>query len=95
MWRLVQMSKSLKFKKQFRLFDLYRYASTGEQSNIFGVESYECNDDCTTIVVRYMPSLGGSCNYFCVNEFERKQIVKTINERLGNCRKPGKKKHEA
>jgi hypothetical protein len=89
--------KKTKEKKQFRLYDIYRYAATGEMSNIIGILDYECNVTATTLTVRFEDHTGQfkhgvSCNYFAKNEFELKQIVKEINQRLGNCLKPGRRK---
>lgn len=85
------------FKKQFRLYDIYRYAATGNMSKIYGIVSYECNDDASTLVVRFedhsgMYPQGLAKNYFSRNEYELREIVKEINQRLGNCVKPGRKK---
>lgn len=86
--------KTIKHKKQFRLYDIYRYAAIGEQSSIQGIDSYECNRDATTLVVRFT-NYGGelnsslACNFFATTETDLKQIVKEINVRLGNCMKPG------
>lgn len=82
-----------KKKKQFRLYDIYRCAATGYTDEIAGIESYEVNKDATTINIifkhesvnkRYLCS-------FCSNEDERKDLIKSINKKLGNCQKPGKK----
>lgn len=86
-----------KEKKQFRLYDVYRYAATGEQSNIQGIRSYECNTTATTLVVRFT-DYGGSvdkplaCNYFPRNERELKRVISEVNKRLGNCMKPGRRR---
>lgn len=37
----------IKYKKQFRLYDIYRYATTGIESKIKGIHSYEVNRDAT------------------------------------------------
>ena len=81
----------IKRKKQFRLYDIYRYAATGEESSIEGIHSYEVNRDATVMTVRY-GEYAISQIYFAKNEAERKEIVKYINKRLGNCQTPGKKK---
>lgn len=78
-------------KKQFRLYDLYRYAATGQQSQIRGIHSYECNVDATTIIVRFNPDGSENIIRFASNEGERKAIVTEVNKRLNNCRKPGRK----
>lgn len=77
-------------KKQFRLYDIYRCAATGHTSEIAGIESYEVNKDASTISIIFKHE---SINqwYFCSNEDERKDLIKSINKKLGNCQKPGKK----
>ena len=79
-----------KKKKQFRLYDIYRCAATGYTDEIAGIESYEVNKDASTISITFKY---GSINqrYFCSNEDERKDLIKSINKKLGNCQKPGKK----
>ena len=79
-----------KKKKQFRLYDIYRCAATGYTSEIAGIESYEVNKDASTINIIFKHE---SINqvYFCSNEEERKDLIKSINKKLGNCQKPGKK----
>lgn len=91
--------KLQKQKKQFRLYDIYRYAATGIMSNIAGIVSYECNDDASTIVVRFEDCTGEfrkgvAKNYFSKNEFELKQIIKEVNKRLGNCMTPGPRRYK-
>lgn len=81
-------------KKQFRLYDVYRYATTGAMSNIEGIVSYECNKDASVLVVRFEDYTGEykdgiARNFFCKNEFELKQTIKQINKQLGNCMTPG------
>ena len=83
--------QKIKYKKQFRLYDIYRYAATGEESHIEGIHSYEVNSTATVMTVRY-GEYGISQIYFAKNEDELKDIVKYINKRLGNCLTPGKKK---
>ena len=78
-----------KVKKQFRLYDVYRYAATGEQSNIQGIDSYECNKDATTLVIRYEGC--GGVNFFPRTEKELKEVIRSINKTLGNCDIPGPK----
>ena len=89
------MKKINKTKKQFRLYDIYRYAATGEQSSIRGIESYECNATASAMVIRFTDWTGQfryglPVNYFAKNEKELKRIVKEVNKRLGNCMKPGR-----
>lgn len=88
-----------KEKKQFRLFDVYRYAVTAEESKIKGIVSYECSKDAISIVVCYEDYTGRfpdgmRCNYFAENEFELKQVIKEVNKRLGNCIKPGPRRYK-
>lgn len=82
-------------KKQFRLYDIYRYATLGKMSRIYGIHSYECNTNASTIVVRFEDTTGEyknglACNYFANDEDDLKEIVRSVNKRLGNCRKPGR-----
>ena len=77
-------------KKQFRLYDLYRFATIGAQSKIKGITSYECNTTATTIVVHF-DSTGENILRFANDEKERKLIVTEINKKLNNCQKPGRK----
>lgn len=82
-------------KKQFRLYDIYRYAATGNMSNIRGIISYECSDDASCVVVRFVDHTGEFKHgipkmYFAKTEYDLKQIVKEVNKRLGNCIKPGR-----
>ena len=83
-------------KKQFRLYDIYRYAATGIMSEIYGIVSYECDQTASVLVVRFEDHSGQfknglAKNYFANNEYELKQIIKEVNQRLGNCIKPGRK----
>ena len=79
-----------KKKKQFRLYDIYRCAATGYTSEIAGIESYEVNKDASTISIIFKHE-NINQRYFCSNEDERKDLIKSINKKLGNCQKPGKK----
>lgn len=78
----------IKYKKQFRLYDIYRYAATGIESNIHGIHSYEVNRDATVMTVRF-GDYEHSKIYFASNEQELKDIVRSVNKRLGNCDTPG------
>ena len=80
-----------KNKKQFRLYDIYRCAATGCISKIVGIETYEANKDASTINIT-LKNDSMSRVYFCSNEDERKDVVKLINKKLGNCQKPGKRR---
>lgn len=78
----------IKYKKQFRLYDIYRYATTGVESKIKGIHSYEVNRDATVMTVRF-GDYEHSKIYFASNEAELKDIVRSVNKRLGNCDTPG------
>lgn len=77
-----------KYKKQFRLYDIYRYAATGIESKIKGIHSYEVNSDATVMTVRFGDHEHSKI-YFASNEQELKDIVHSVNKRLGNCDTPG------
>lgn len=81
------MSK-IKYKKQFRLYDIYRYIVTKEMSHIEGIDQYEVNNDASVIKVEYGFLV---ITYIAHNEDELKDVVREINKHLGNCSKPGKK----
>ena len=78
----------IKYKKQFRLYDIYRYAATGVESKIKGIHSYEVNRDATVMTVRF-GDYAHSKIYFASNEQELKNIVRSVNKSLGNCDTPG------
>ena len=77
----------IKYKKQFRLYDIYRYAATGVESKIKGIHSYEVNSDATAMTICF--SDGYIKVYFANNEAELKDIVRSVNKILGNCYTPG------
>lgn len=84
-------------KKQFRLFDIYRSACGQGESQIRGIKHYFCKqllserfkvfiqfeDDINAILIDDM--------YYC--EDELKDLVSCVNRVLGNCHKPGRRKH--
>lgn len=76
-------------KKQFRLYDVYRYAAVGEMSSIIGVKLYEVDKD--SFHIRIVFTDGYEINRFCRTEDDRKAVVKEVNKILRNCRKPGRK----
>ena len=85
-----------KAKKQFRLYDIYRYSVTGNASNIKGIISYVCNDDASVITIVFEDRAGTAKNgytkqYRTTNEFDLKQVVRDVNAELHNCMKPGKR----
>ena len=77
----------IKYKKQFRLYDIYRYATTGIESKIKGIHSYEVNSDATAMTICFSDKYIKV--YFANNEAELKDIVRSVNKRLGNCDTPG------
>ena len=84
-------------KKQFRLYDVYRYVVTGDMSDIDGIVSYDVNKDASIVVIRYVDYSGVyqegiPCNYFSRNEKELKEVIRLINKRLNNCLTPGPKR---
>lgn len=84
------MSRSV--KKQFRLYDIYRNATMSEMSEIEGITSYEVDSIASVITITYD---GGDITvetHYAASESDLKEIVRHVNHRLGNCRKPGTKK---
>lgn len=77
-------------KKQFRLYDIYRFNSIHEMSQIDGIDWYEVKNHCSTISVRYTDATF-TRHYTARNESELKDIVRMINKKLGNCYTPGRK----
>lgn len=75
---------SKKTKKQFRLYDVYRYYSIREMSCIEGIEWYEVTNNCSIISVRYEGSTF-TRHYTARNEDELRSVIRTINKKLGNC----------
>lgn len=68
------------FNKQLRLSDIYRYAITGYETLIMGL-NYECNKSATIIKVTFW--VDGIQKYrFCHDEKERKEFLKEINKIL-------------
>ena len=84
------MSKKtkIKYKKQFRLYDIYRYATTLEESRIEGFEYYNVDSRATVVNVKYEGDII-SHHYTAKNEEDLKTIIRSVNYRLGNCHKPG------
>jgi hypothetical protein len=82
-----------KYKKQFRLYDVYRCATTGQESNIYGIHKSGVSSDGMTVSVRYTEKDAPVC-YFADNEKELKGVVREINKRLNNCHKPGRKSRQ-
>lgn len=82
------MSQRIVLKKQFRLYDIYRYRAIREQSNIRGITKYNVTN--CTVEIEY--NNGIEYRHFYSNEEELKGIVRTINKTLNNCDTPGPKK---
>ena len=80
------------YKRQFRLFDIYRYIATLRQSHIKGIRFYYASKLSVQIIYDN-DSLNTYDNtmFFYKDESDLKNAVKTINKLLGNCHKPGKK----
>ena len=78
------------YKKQFRLFDVYRYIATGEQSHIKGISSYAAST-CALQVIYDSPKTYSNGTFFYEHEEELKKAISKINKCLNNCHKPGKK----
>ena len=83
------MSRSI--KKQFRLYDIYRCAIMSEMSEIAGISSYEVDSIASTITINYESGDITVETHYAASESDLKEIVRHINHRLGNCRKPGTK----
>ena len=82
----------IKAKKQFRLYDIYRYYSVHEMSDVEGIEWYKVDSHCSSISVKYEDS----CiirHYVARSESELRDVVRTINKKLGNCHKPGPRRY--
>ena len=83
----------IKAKKQFRLYDIYRYHSIHEMSDIDGIDCYEVTNNCSSIAVKYSGS-NFTRHYTARNESELKDVVRTINKKLGNCYKPRQRRYK-
>lgn len=75
----------MKQKKQFRLYDIYRYIVTKEKPNVRGIEEFYSNSDASVLQVN-------GHTYCSIDESELKLAVSAINKSLNNCAKPGPKK---
>lgn len=81
----------MKSKKQFRLFDIYRYLALGEESNIKGIKSYVVTKSGCIQIQFHDNIIIPTSTFFYNNEKELREIVKQVNKALHNCNKPGKK----
>lgn len=84
---------STKYKKQYRLFDIYRYISTGEKSKIMGISDYTARDGIiqtvcvdTTDFVTDVSDIDGT-----ISEDAVRAHIKIVNAHLRNCKRPGPK----
>ena len=72
-------------KKQFRLYDIYRTAATGEMSNIRGIKIYSVDSTATHIHIMFVD---GQCvSETCEIENYRKALVKKVNKMLRALRR--------
>lgn len=83
------MSKTIKYKKQFRLYDIYRRAVMLEESHIEGIDYYTVDSKASVIRVKFVSDAIIPHCYTATNEEELKEIVRKVNTILGNCQKPG------
>lgn len=84
---------STKYKRQYRLFDIYRYISTGEKSRIMGISNYYIDKDvlttiCVTgqVIRTDVSDIKGG-----ISENAIKSHTKYVNKHLRNCKRPGPK----
>lgn len=78
------------YKKQFRLFDVYRYIATGKKSHIKGISAYVASIYALQVIYD-SPKTYDNSTFFYNNEDELKKAISKINKCLNNCHKPGKK----
>ena len=80
----------MKLKRQFRLYDIYRYVAlkTNEIPNVMGINDFYCNSEMSIIQV--------NGRTYVVEEGEEglREIVRCINKQLGNCSKPGPRRNK-
>lgn len=88
-------------KKQFRLYDIYRCAVTGEQSSIKGIREYQVRQDedkalCIDVTIdtpgSRCPAQWASIVSLPKDEELLRRFIKELNKRLSNCKRPGPKK---
>lgn len=82
------------YKKQYRLFDIYRYISTGTKSKIMGIADYRGVGSIltTTCVDKFVVNTDVSDIDGTVSEDAIKAHIKQVNAHLRNCKKPGPRK---
>lgn len=79
-------------KKQFRLYDIYRYMAQEEASSIRGIDSYyvvRTNENNILVVLTF--ENGFEVSHYCASETDLKDAVRWVNKHLGNCSIPGPK----
>lgn len=81
---------SSKSKKQFRLYDIYRCAVTGDESNVIGIYTYTVSSDATDMLITF--TSGEQLTYIARNEEELRDVVREVNKILSNCDIPGPRK---
>lgn len=89
-------------KKQFRLYDIYRCAVTGEQSSIKGIREYHVRQDEDKVLYINVlidtpesnyPARWASIYSLPKEEKRLRHFIKELNKRLIDCKRPGPKKH--
>lgn len=79
----------MKLKKQFRLYDIYRYHTIGRElgeiPNVIDIETFYLDTKLTLMQVN------GRTYVIENGEEGLREIVKMVNKMLGNCEKPGRK----
>lgn len=83
--------REIKPKKQFRLYDIYRYMALKEVSLIRGLDTYAISDDMSKFTVIFENGFIFT-RYYCGSEKDLKEIVKYVNKHLNNCNAPGPKR---
>ena len=83
------------YKKQFRLYDIYRKVTLKQSSAIKGVREYavKLTDERIEIIVSFYDyEMYESCITISPDtEAKLKKFIKRVNKKLKNCRKPGPK----
>lgn len=84
---------STKYKRQYRLFDIYRYISTGKKSKIMGIKDYTIEQEVlTTICINDWPIVTDITDADGATSEEAIKIhIKNVNRLLRNCKRPGPK----
>lgn len=82
------------YKKQYRLFDIYRYISTGTKSKIMGIADYHAVHGIltTTCVDKFVVNTDITDIEGTLSEDAIKTHIRNVNAHLRNCKKPGPRK---